>query len=600
MKGRQSRNSIDVLYDSSGKKLATLQEIKGEISQFYTGLIGTVAPSLVGIDVNIIRKGKQLSDSAANELIQPVTESEIDAALKGIDPNKAPGLDGFNSLFFLWAWDLLKDMSIRLMQKVIGDVISPSQAGFIPGRNISDNILLACELAKCYSRKNISPGCMLKVDMKKAYDSLEWSFLPSMLAELGFPTRFVSWGWNIYQDAWLISPVIKALNSTQDFSRASGLEANLHKSEVYLAGINDQKVDQVVDILGIAKGTFPNRYLGVPLTTRKLSYNEWKPLIEKTVTRIKGWSARLLSYAGRLQLIKSVLFGVQLYWCQIFVMPKKAMKEIQRLCRSCLWTGTDVRSKKAPIAWENLCLPKTCGGWNLKELTTWNKVAVLKHCWALSMKQDRLWVKWMHTYYIQQRDFWSMPVPNGLTWSMRKIWHQRDLLLQAGGGSQFVVAGMFKIHKAYKHLHQSGVQVPWKRLVCNSTFVVWLAVQNRLATKDRLIKWNMPVVSTCSLCDQHDEDLSHLFFSCKYSAEVWELVLNNLGIQRSGLKWKEEVNWAIKKSRSSRKTDASCAMAFIETVYGIWLQRNSKTFSSKVDPPLVVDNRILFFVACRQ
>ncbi|XP_021866848.2 uncharacterized protein [Spinacia oleracea] len=402
-------------------------------------------------------------------------------------------------------------------------------------------------------------------------------------------------------------PSVSALFAAfTQFSRASGLEANLHKSEVYLAGVNDQMGDQLVSLLGIAKGTFPIRYLGVPLTTRKLSYNECKPLIEKTVTRIKGWSARFLSYAGRLQLIKSVLFGVQLYWCQIFVMPKKIMKEIQRLCRSFLWTCNKVGSKKAPVAWENLCLPKTCGGWNLKDLITWNKAAVLKHCWAFSMKQDRLWVKWMHTYYIQQKDFWTMPVPNGLTWSMRKIWYQRELLLQVGDGSQFVVASKFKIHKAYKHLHRSGVQVPWKRLVCNSkaspksTFVVWLAVQNRLATKDRLIKWNVSVVSTCELCQQYDEDLNHLFFSCKYSSEVWQLVLNDMGIQRSGLQWHEEVDLAVKKSRSSRKTDATYAMAFIETVYGIWLQRNSQIFSSKVDTPKVVANRILFCVACRQ
>ncbi|XP_021848031.1 uncharacterized protein [Spinacia oleracea] len=189
---------------------------------------------------------------------------------------------------------------------------------------------------------------------------------------------------------------------------------------------------------------------------------------------------------------------------------------------------------------------------------------------------------------------------------MRKIWHQRDILLQAGGGSQFVVAGKFRIHKAYKYLHHSGVQVPWKRLVCNSraspksTFVMWLAIQNRLATKDRLIKWNILVVSTCGLCNQQDEDISHLFFSYKYSTEVWEMVLQNLGVQRSVLQWQEEVSWAVKKSRSSRKSDVSCAMAFIESVYGIRLQRNSQIFSSKVESPLVVANRILFCVACRQ
>lgn len=56
---------------------------------------------------------------------------------------------------------------------MVGNVVNCSQASFIPGRAISDNILLASELIKCYSRKNVYPRCMIKVDLKKAYDSLE-------------------------------------------------------------------------------------------------------------------------------------------------------------------------------------------------------------------------------------------------------------------------------------------------------------------------------------------------------------------------------------------------------------------------------------------
>ncbi|XP_056687157.1 uncharacterized protein [Spinacia oleracea] len=62
------------------------------------------------------------------------------------------------------------------------------------------------------------------------------------------------------------------------------------------------------------------------------------------------------------------------------------------------WTGSESGSRKAPVAWEQLCFPKSNGGWNLKDLTIWNKAAVMKHCWALSMKQGRLWVRWIHTY----------------------------------------------------------------------------------------------------------------------------------------------------------------------------------------------------------
>ena len=56
-------------------------------------------------------------------------------------------------------------------------MVNDAQAGFIPGKHIADNILLATELIKGYTNKGISPRCMIKVDLRKAYDSVEWSFL---------------------------------------------------------------------------------------------------------------------------------------------------------------------------------------------------------------------------------------------------------------------------------------------------------------------------------------------------------------------------------------------------------------------------------------
>lgn len=63
------------------------------------------------------------------------------------------------------------------MQKVIATVINEAQSGFIPGRKIVDNIILATELVRAYQRKHISPRCMIKIDLQEAYDSVEWVYL---------------------------------------------------------------------------------------------------------------------------------------------------------------------------------------------------------------------------------------------------------------------------------------------------------------------------------------------------------------------------------------------------------------------------------------
>lgn len=63
--------------------------------------------------------------------------------------------------------------------------------------------------------------------------------------------------------------------------------------------------DSIFQELGMGCGTFPFRYLGVPLSPQKWAYSDCN-LVEKIIARVKHWSARHLSYAGRLVLIQSV------------------------------------------------------------------------------------------------------------------------------------------------------------------------------------------------------------------------------------------------------------------------------------------------------
>jgi len=93
-----------------------------------------------------------------------------------------------------------------------------------------------------------------------------------------------------------------------------------------------------------------------------------QPLVKKIISRIENWSSKLLSYAERLQLIKLVLFGVQTYWSQVFALSQKVLKLIQTVCRVFLWTGKSGTLKRALIAWEHICLPKSAGGWNVIDL----------------------------------------------------------------------------------------------------------------------------------------------------------------------------------------------------------------------------------------
>lgn len=296
------------------------------------------------------------------------------------------------------------------MKQVLHTVISDTQSAFIPGRMIFDNVILSHELVKGYTKKNISPRCMVKVDIQKAYDSVEREFIQQMLTEFEFPYRYIRWimvcltsvvytinvngestqpfqarkgirqGDPISPYFFVIcmeylSRCLKGLqkeklfhyhprckrmsithvcfaddlllfakgdkNSMQqlmrmldEFAAVSGLRANQLKSCIYFGGVKEELRKEILEMTRMTEGSLPFKYLGVPLSSQKLSIMQCQPLIQKILSRITCWSARLLSYAGRIQLIKSVLFGIQIYWSQIFLLPQKIIKVIRAACRT--------------------------------------------------------------------------------------------------------------------------------------------------------------------------------------------------------------------------------------------------------------------------
>lgn len=76
---------------------------------------------------------------------------------------------------------------------MLNGLIDQAQSAFIEGRSIVDNIFLSHELFKSYARKGVSPRCVMKIDLSKAYDTLEWSFLKQILIDMGFPCKFITW-----------------------------------------------------------------------------------------------------------------------------------------------------------------------------------------------------------------------------------------------------------------------------------------------------------------------------------------------------------------------------------------------------------------------
>lgn len=147
-----------------------------------------------------------------------------------------------------------------------------------------------------------------------------------------------------------------------EFSTTSSLQENMDKSSVYFGGMAQKEREQILHKLGFGQGELPFKYLGIPLSTKKLSLMQWQPLIDKMVPRISNWTSKKLSYARRIQLVKTVMFGIQAYWAQFFLIPAKIMKAIEEYYRSYIWSGTNFITKRALVAWDKMCTQKCRGG----------------------------------------------------------------------------------------------------------------------------------------------------------------------------------------------------------------------------------------------
>ena len=137
-------------------------------------------------------------------------------------------------------------------------------------------------------------------------------------------------------------------------------------------------------------GNLPIRYFGIPIITTKLRVNDCAALVESVEARIRSWASRFLSFAGRLQLIHSILSNIHIFWSSHLILPKSVLNNVEQKLRAFLWTGAELRTVGAKVSWKEVCLPKQEGGLGVKDLKAWNKALMLRHFWHLIFDESNI------------------------------------------------------------------------------------------------------------------------------------------------------------------------------------------------------------------
>lgn len=163
-----------------------------------------------------------------------------------------------------------------------------------------------------------------------------------------------------------------------DFSMATGLGINFHKSTFVPMHIPDEIASAMANVLGCPISTFPQSYLGLPLSPHKVRVSDYQPLLSKIDRYLAGWKARLLSTGGRLILVNSVLSSLAVYHMAALLLPKTVIEAIDARRRSFLWTGEEkCHGSNCLVAWE-VCQDKICGGLGVTNLANQNHCLLLK------------------------------------------------------------------------------------------------------------------------------------------------------------------------------------------------------------------------------
>lgn len=243
-KGRWNSNKILNLEDADGAVHSSHSDISEIATSYFKILMrGTPEEQIFPEDIAL----PTLLNDESELLEKPFEEADVIKTFKSMAKGKCPGPDGFTTEFYLAAWKIVgKDVvaavtyffnsfclprqvdsvAITLVPKVsnpsrmdqfrpisccntlykciakmltdrlkgvMNNIISPCQTAFVPGRKIGDNILLAQSLCRDYHLSSGSPRIAIKMDIRKAFDTLNWKFLFTAMQKMNFPSKFVEW-----------------------------------------------------------------------------------------------------------------------------------------------------------------------------------------------------------------------------------------------------------------------------------------------------------------------------------------------------------------------------------------------------------------------
>ncbi|XP_030479108.1 uncharacterized protein LOC115696343 [Cannabis sativa] len=416
---RGRRNAVECILNKDNMWISKRQEIGNEFMEFFQGIF---TGSETGIEMNcidLIHDRLSLEDQA--ELIRRPSCEKIKATLFFMSNNKAPRPDGMSVLFFKHYWESVENdfceavldffhsgrmhkgvnatnivlnpkvqnpkrpshfrpislcnVVYKVISKIIANrikpvlprLICPTQAAFVPGRNIQDNNVIAQEIILSFNRKKGREGLFaIKIDLMKAYDRMSWRFIDHIIDCFG--------GGPIISHIFFVDDLILVGKANleeakgywdclEKFCSWSGQKVNKMKTSIFFSQNTPNGMKQGIKaLLGIGSPEGNVKYLGLPLFRSRQKDADFNFILDNLTSKLHGWKAKTLSKAGRATLIKSVGLSLPMYAMQTTKLSNRLATKIDGLVRDFWWGSEKVNHGLHLKAWDKFFLPKSLGG----------------------------------------------------------------------------------------------------------------------------------------------------------------------------------------------------------------------------------------------
>ncbi|XP_042479863.1 uncharacterized protein LOC122060837 [Macadamia integrifolia] len=164
-----------------------------------------------------------------------------------------------------------------------------------------------------------------------------------------------------------------------------GQNINLKKSKIFLGTITSGRRHKIKEILNILICDFPTRYLGVDIFRGCVKKERILPLVDKCKSRLVGWKGRLLSFVGRVELVKTVMSSIPLHNFSVYLWPSSSISLMERWIKIFIWSGDADTSKGITVKWTKVCKPKSEGGLGIRHLRDVNLALLSKLSWHMCL-----------------------------------------------------------------------------------------------------------------------------------------------------------------------------------------------------------------------